>query len=127
MKGIVDAPIARADEGILMRTVCEEGRAARTEYNTVAVSNDGKHSLVVLRPLTGRTHQIRVHMAYIGCPLVGEFLYGERSELIDRHALHAARMTFSHPADGRSITVSAPLPDDFTALCEKLIWSSDDE
>jgi hypothetical protein len=57
----------------------------------------------------------------------GDFLYGERSELIDRHALHAARMTFSHPEDGRSITVSAPLPDDFTALCEKLIWSSDDE
>ena len=127
MRGIVDAPIARADEGILMRTVSAEGREARTEYNTVAVSPDGKHSLVVLRPLTGRTHQIRVHMAYIGCPLVGDFLYGERSELIDRHALHAARMTFPHPEDGRSITVSAPLPDDFLSLCEKLIWSHDDE
>lgn len=127
MRGVVDAPIARADEGILMRTVSAEGREARTEYNTVAVSKDGRHSLVVLRPLTGRTHQIRVHMAYIGCPLVGDFLYGERSELIDRHALHAARMTFAHPRDGRQITVSAPLPDDFVNLCEKLIWSSDDE
>lgn len=127
MKGLIDAPIARADKGILMRTVSAEGREARTEYNTVAVSKDGKHSLVVLRPLTGRTHQIRVHMAYIGCPLVGDFLYGERSELIDRHALHAARMTFSHPADGRAITVSAPLPDDFAELCEKVIWSQDDE
>lgn len=127
MRGVIDAPIARAGEGILMRTVSERGREARTEYNTVAVSKDGKYSLVVLRPLTGRTHQIRVHMSYIGTPLVGDFLYGERSELIDRHALHAARMTFAHPADGRSITVSAPLPDDFTALCEKLIWSSDDE
>lgn len=127
MRGLIDAPIARADKGILMRTVSAEGREARTEYNTVAVSKDGRHSLVVLRPLTGRTHQIRVHMSYIGCPLVGDFLYGERSELIDRHALHAARMTFAHPADGRDITVSAPLPDDFAELCEKLIWSSDDE
>jgi len=125
--GTVDAPIARADVGILMRTVSAQGREAKTEYNTVAVSPNGKYSLVVLRPLTGRTHQIRVHMAYIGCPLVGDFLYGERSELIDRHALHAARMTFAHPADGRAITVSAPLPDDFVSLCEKLIWSNDDE
>jgi 23S rRNA-/tRNA-specific pseudouridylate synthase len=108
-----------------MRTVSAEGREARTEYNTVAVSADGKHSLVVLRPLTGRTHQIRVHMSYIGCPLLGDFLYGERSEFIDRHALHAARMSFAHPEDGRSITVSAPLPDDFTAVCEKLFWSEE--
>lgn len=127
MRGVIDAPIARADVGILMRTVSDEGREAKTEYNTVAVPKDRKHSLVVLRPLTGRTHQIRVHMAYIGCPLVGDFLYGERSELIDRHALHAARMTFAHPDDGRRITASAPLPDDFVALCEKLIWSQDDE
>ena len=127
MRGLIDAPIARADKGILMRTVSAEGREAKTEYNTVAVAKDGRHSLVVLRPLTGRTHQIRVHMSYIGCPLVGDFLYGERSELIDRHALHAARMTFAHPADGRTITVSAPLPDDLAELCEKLIWSSDDE
>lgn len=126
-KGIVDAPIARADFGILMRTVSAEGREARTEYNTVASSADGKYSMVVLRPLTGRTHQIRVHMSYIGCPLVGDFLYGERSELIDRHALHAARMSFAHPDDGRSITVSAPLPDDMLALYENLIRSSDDE
>ena len=125
--GIIDAPIARADEGILMRTVCESGRESRTEYNTAAVSADGKYSLVVLRPLTGRTHQIRVHMSYIGCPLVGDFLYGERSELIDRHALHAAKMVFSHPEDGRQITVSAPLPDDIAALCEKLIWSSEND
>ncbi len=125
-QGLIDAPIARADEGILMRTVSAEGREARTEYNTVAVSPEGKHSLVVLRPLTGRTHQIRVHMKYIGCPLVGDFLYGERSELIDRHALHAARMSFAHPDDGRTITVSAPLPDDIVALCETLIWSKDE-
>ncbi len=125
-RGLIDAPIARADEGILMRTVSSEGREARTEYNTVAVSPDGKHSLVVLRPLTGRTHQIRVHMKYIGCPLVGDFLYGERSELIDRHALHAARMTFAHPDDGRSLTASAPLPDDLVRLCEKLIWRNDE-
>lgn len=123
--GMVDAPIARADFGILMRTVSAEGREARTEYNTVAVSADGKYSLVVLRPLTGRTHQIRVHMSYIGCPLLGDFLYGERSELIGRHALHAARITFAHPEDGRTITVSAPLPDDLASVCDTLFWSEE--
>ncbi len=118
--GTVDAPIARADEGVLMRTVSTEGREARTEYNTVAVSADKKYSLVVLRPLTGRTHQLRVHMAHIGCPLLGDFLYGTQSQLLPRHALHAARLEFDHPADGRRMRISSPLPDDMALLCEKL-------
>jgi 23S rRNA pseudouridine1911/1915/1917 synthase len=62
-------------------------------------------------------------MAYIGTPILGDFLYGERSEHIDRHALHAARLEFEHPADGRLIVASAPLPDDFLEAYEKLIRS----
>ena len=120
MRGTVDAPIARADEGVLMRTVSDEGREAHTEYNVVATSRDKKHSLVVLRPLTGRTHQLRVHMAHLGCPILGDFLYGKESPLLPRHALHAARLEFDHPADGRRMLVSSPLPDDMAALCEML-------
>lgn len=120
MRGTVDAPIARADEGVLMRTVSEEGREAHTEYNVVATSRDGKYSLVVLRPLTGRTHQLRVHMAHVGCPILGDFLYGKESPLLPRHALHAARLEFDHPADGRRMRISAPLPDDMAALCDRL-------
>ncbi len=120
LRGTVDAPIARADEGVLMRTVSDEGREAHTEYNVVAASPDKKHSLVVLRPLTGRTHQLRVHMAHLGCPMLGDFLYGKESPLLPRHALHAARLEFDHPADGRRMLVSSPLPDDMAALCEML-------
>ena len=118
--GVVCAPIARADQGVLMRVVSEDGREARTEYNTVRVSADGAYSLVVLRPLTGRTHQLRVHMAHIGCPMLGDFLYGTESDLLPRHALHAARLEFDHPADARRIRISSPLPQDMAELCEKL-------
>lgn len=122
--GRICAPIARADVGTLMRVVDADGsrggQAAETEYTTVRTSPDGKFALVVLRPLTGRTHQLRVHMASIGCPLLGDFLYGEECDLIPRHALHAARLEFDHPADGRHLVVSAPLPDDFLRVCETL-------
>lgn len=122
--GVIDAPIARADVGTLMRVVDETGelggQEAQTEYRTVKVSPDGKYALVVLNPRTGRTHQIRVHMAYIGCPLVGDFLYGEESDLISRHALHAARLEFSHPADNRKMIMAAPLPEDMARLCSAL-------
>ncbi|MCQ2354664.1 MAG: RluA family pseudouridine synthase [Clostridia bacterium] len=122
--GVVDAPIARADEGTLMRVVDENGelggQAARTNYRTVKVSKDGKYALVVLNPETGRTHQLRVHMAYIGCPLLGDFLYGEECGLIDRHALHAARLEFNHPASGHRLVMSASLPDDMVKVCETL-------
>ena len=124
LSGCVDAPITRADVGTLMRVTAESGtpgaQEAQTLYRTVRTSPDGKYALVVLNPLTGRTHQIRVHMAHIGCPLLGDFLYGEECELLPRHALHAARLEFDHPADGRHIVASAPLPDDFLRACEVL-------
>lgn len=127
--GTVNAPIARADAGTLMRVVDEDGslggQEALTEYRTVRTSPDGKYALVVLHPLTGRTHQLRVHMAHLGCPLLGDFLYGEESPLIGRHALHAARLEFDHPADGRHIVASSPLPDDFLRVCETLFPEED--
>ena len=71
---------------------------------------------VQLIPETGRTHQLRLHMAAIGCPMVGDWLYGEASGLIARPALHAYRVSFKHPVTGQSITASAPLPDDMQKL-----------
>lgn len=100
--GRVDAPIARESEGSMRRTVCEGGKRAITDYETLSVL-DGTHSLVRLRLLTGRTHQIRVHMAYLGHPLTGDALYGEASE--EGYRLHATALTFPHPRDGKPITV----------------------
>ncbi len=82
--------------------VSPDGKRAVTHYETVAVNPGACLSLVRLRPETGRTHQIRVHMAYIGCPLLGDFIYGRRSSLIGRHALHCAEVSFPDP--------SVPLP-----------------
>ena len=89
-----------------------------TEYCVLAEA-EGR-SLLLLRPLTGRTHQIRVHLASVGAPVTGDDLYGKRSELIKRQALHCAVTEFPHPADGRTVTVAAPLPDDMARLTEEL-------
>lgn len=119
--GRVDAPIARADEGILMRVVRDDGAPSVTDYSVMRTSRDGKYALVALRPLTGRTHQIRVHMAHIGCPLIGDFLYGrECPEMIARHALHAVRLEFDHPTTGKLIRMSSPLPADMLRVIKEV-------
>ncbi|MDD7496141.1 MAG: RluA family pseudouridine synthase, partial [Eubacteriales bacterium] len=69
-----------------------------------------------LHPRSGRTHQLRVHMAHIGCPLLGDWLYGESSPLIARPALHAERVAFTHPLTGEYICVHAPMPKDMSKL-----------
>ncbi len=89
-KGVIDAPIKRAMESIVNRTVAEDGEHAITEYEAIYSSED--LSVIRVHPITGRTHQIRVHMSYIGHPIVGDDLYGLKSPLIDRQALHAYRL-----------------------------------
>lgn len=118
--GVIDAPIARRGDSIIGRCVAENGKPSRTEYTVLAAA--GGHSLVECRPRTGRTHQIRVHFAHIGHPLAGDDLYGGRRELIGRHALHCAQLTFTPPlpAPGQAavpVTVHSPLPADMAALC----------
>ena len=117
--GRIDAPIERAGEGTLMRIVGENGESAMTDYRVLRVSGDGSMSLVKLMPLTGRTHQIRVHMAHIGCPLLGDFMYGRECDEIGRHALHACRMEFFHPLDGRKMIFCSALPRDMADVLEK--------
>ncbi len=116
--GAVDAPIGRADGSLSARTVRPDGQPARTHYRVVR--SCGPRTLLELELDTGRTHQIRVHMAHIGCPLTGDFLYGaENRALIGRPALHSAQLELAHPITGERLRFTAPLPADLTALIPK--------
>ena len=112
--GAVDAPIGLADGSSYRHCVRSDGAKSLTLYETVSVSRG--RTLLALRPQTGRTHQIRVHMAYLGCPLTGDWLYGTRSDEIDRPALHSHRLSFVHPLTGDRIERRSPLPMDMGAL-----------
>lgn len=110
----IDAPIARAD--FMRREVRADGQRAVTHYR-VADTFD-KWSIVELRLETGRTHQIRVHMSYIGHPLLGDWLYGtENKELFPRHALHSSYLKLIHPVSGAVMEFSAPLAKDMEEFC----------
>ena len=116
--GTVDAPIGPAEGSLAVRAVRPDGRPARTHYKVLRAC--GPRSLVELELETGRTHQIRVHMAHMGCPLTGDFLYGtENRALIARPALHSARLELVHPITGERLCFSAPLPADMAALIPK--------
>ena len=111
---VIDAPIGFAEGSRYKHTVRPDGAEAQSECEVLRVF--GEISLVRLTPRTGRTHQLRVHMAYAGFPLLGDWLYGERSERIDRPALHAAELTFAHPVTGETVSLSAPLPEDMRSI-----------
>ena len=112
-EGAVDAPIARLGEAKRF-CVDPDGAPSLTRWEVLR-ERDGL-SLLRLRPETGRTHQIRVHMAYLGCPLLGDRLYGKASGLIDRPALHSAGLTFVHPLTGERVELAAPVPEDMRLL-----------
>ncbi|WP_432646201.1 RluA family pseudouridine synthase [Mitsuokella sp.] len=112
--GLIDAPIARALPSIILRKVSPEGQEARTHYRTVR--SNGRFSLLRLVLDTGRTHQIRVHLAHLGHPLLGDDLYGGDCSLIKRQALHACRLYFTHPMTGQNINIKVPLPSDMEQI-----------
>lgn len=115
LSGTIDAPIGRKDGSVLMREVRSDGKHAVTNYETL--SGFQGRSLIRLRPETGRTHQIRVHMAWLGHPLIGDFLYGtENHALIDRAALHACALKFQHPLTGVPLSFQIGLPYDMARL-----------
>ena len=113
-EGIIDAPIGMAENSHYKRAVRPDGSPAMSEYRVLSTFNS--IALCELYPRTGRTHQLRVHMAHIGCPLLGDWLYGENSPLIARPALHAERVAFTHPLTGEYICVHAPMAEDMEGL-----------
>ena len=114
LSGTVDVPIGPADGSPAARQARPDGKPARTHYQVLR--RWGSRTLIALELETGRTHQIRVHMAHIGCPLTGDFLYGREDPLIGRPALHSARLELDHPVTGERLTFSVPLPDDILVL-----------
>ena len=114
-EGVIDAPIGRAPDSLVARRVDPAGQRALTRYRTLRTGQG--RALVALELDTGRTHQIRVHMAHIGCPLTGDFLYGtEDHSLIARPALHSARLSLLHPVTGERMAWELPLPEDMARL-----------
>ncbi len=125
-RGTVDAPIARSTKDRKKMAVSASGRAARTHYEVV--ESFGQASLLRLRLETGRTHQIRVHMAYIGHPVLGDEVYGgasaqavkRHSALFDGQMLHASELALAHPRTGEHMRFTAPLPQNFERCLELL-------
>ena len=113
--GTIDAPLGPRPGSLVEQMVRPDGKPARTRYGVLR--HWGTRSLVSLELETGRTHQIRVHMAHIGHPLTGDFLYGaEDQNLIGRPALHSGYLSFLHPLTGEKLQFSVPLPDDMARL-----------
>lgn len=122
--GVIDRPIALAGDHPVARAVSAAGQAAVTRYEVRArYAKPAPHGATLLRLVleTGRTHQIRVHLADAGHPLVGDTLYGgDRPPVLPRQALHAETLAFRHPRSGAAMAFSAPLPDDLAGLLAAL-------
>ena len=115
LQGNISLPIGRAPGSAIRRQVDPQGQAASTDYRVLGTRRG--LSLVELIPRTGRTHQIRVHMAALDCPLAGDWLYGtEDRDLIPRPALHAAALALDHPVTGEHLYLTAPLPADMKKI-----------
>lgn len=117
-EGTIQAPLGRKEGTIIERTVdWEHGEDAVTHYKVVKEANG--HSLVSLRLETGRTHQIRIHMKYLGYPLIGDYLYNPDMEYMTRQALHSHHMEFTHPITGEHMSFTAPLPEDMARVIQE--------
>jgi 23S rRNA pseudouridine1911/1915/1917 synthase len=119
-QGLIDAPIGRDPHQRKRMAVTRDGREAVTEYHVLETY--AHHSLLEVFPKTGRTHQIRVHLAFIGCPVVGDNVYGPRKQRIKmkRHFLHAAAITFTLPGSEEALTIESPLPTSLQNVLDKL-------
>ncbi len=115
--GTINEPIRIKEGCCITREVGEGGKHSVTHWESLGT--DGEISLIRLTLETGRTHQIRVHLAWLGYPLAGDTMYGTDETVMPRHALHCAAMTLTHPVTGEVITVDAPLPADMRDLLQK--------
>lgn len=112
--GLIDAPIGREDGSIIRRCVTPDGKHAVTEYS--GAGGNERHTLLRVTLRTGRTHQIRVHMAYLGFPLCGDDMYGGDCSEIGRQALHCGEVDLILPVTQKRVHISSPLPEDMAAL-----------
>ena len=111
-KGIIKAPIARKENSIIERCISENGILAITEYEVLEYNSNHNYSVVKCILKTGKTHQIRVHMKYIGHSLLGDTLYGNSSNLINRQSLHSYCISFIHPLSNLKVKYNSPIPVD---------------
>ena len=117
--GTIDAPIYRPDPMKTLRTVDPRGDRAVTHWE--ALGGDGENTLLQIRLETGRTHQIRVHFASLGAPLLGDSMYGSPDERLGHQALHCASVCFQHPVTGQRVFCKAPMPPEMLALAQPLL------
>ncbi|MEE9617012.1 MAG: RluA family pseudouridine synthase [Anaerolineae bacterium] len=119
-EGVVEAPVGRDKRQRKKMAVVRSGREARTLYRAIEYFAD--HTLLEVRPHTGRTHQVRVHLSWLGYPIVGDAVYGRHRQrlLRGRHFLHAARIRFSHPATSEEVEFEATLPPELAAVLDQL-------
>ncbi len=117
--GIIEAPIGRDPRNRKLMAVVAKGREARTEYRVVKYI--GNYTLLEVRPETGRTHQIRVHLAAIGYPVVGDKVYGVKSPYLSRQFVHACRLGFHLPSTGEYVEFSSELPLDLAQALRDIV------
>jgi 23S rRNA pseudouridine1911/1915/1917 synthase len=117
-RGIIEAPIGRDPRSRRKMAIAEAGKEATTQYQVLGYLDD--YTLVEVSPLTGRTHQIRVHLSAIGCPVVGDTVYGTKSALLNRQFVHACRLGFRLPSTGQYQESTSPLPVDLEQALEHL-------
>lgn len=120
--GRIDAPIGRDPKQRKKMAVIRDGRPAITEFDVLDTQFQGDAALVEFRILTGRTHQIRVHAAFINCPIIGDRIYGYRKQRfkMKRNFLHAARLSFDHPMTGERMSFESGLPIALQQIMQKL-------
>ena len=114
--GVIDVPIGRDPRRRTRMAVTADGRESRTGFRVLECY--GRHSLLELQLHTGRTHQARVHLAWLGHPLLGDSVYGRRSPLLPRHFLHAHTLAFAQPSTGEPLEFSSSLPEDLVSALE---------
>lgn len=119
-EGVIEVPVGRDQRQRKQMAAMRSGRPAVTQYRAVEYFRG--YTLLEVRPHTGRTHQIRVHLAWLGYPVVGDRVYGRRRQplLGDRHFLHALELHFTHPVTREALTLTAPLPAELTGVLERL-------
>jgi 23S rRNA pseudouridine1911/1915/1917 synthase len=119
-EGTIEAPIGRNPKNRKKMAVVANGRESTSRYRIREEIRGGKYTLLEVEPVTGRTHQIRVHMAAVGHAIVGDAVYGRRSEIVGRQFLHAWKLGFAMPLGGRQVEFESPLPVDLREALERL-------